>query len=1540
MSACNIQIKLGQHEYTFTSDEELDLFLRDHSSELKKIKSLYKLQEFDKTFSISEEQDIALTKVSDIISAYNRTPKKVKKREKKTLPDWNEDFVPDVDEYEYADVIQNSISVSKYVEIMGNRHDISKPQITGMNSAYELYFKEKLRDSGIKDEAVIEQEWKREEWKGKLSARLGDDIHYIMEIKFRQIEDPTIKIDYNNFVVLTEEDFKKFEPVLDNIVNKIKSKYPNAKFYPEFPIVSKELCSGIKDQLKQHQHSAKTINGRIDLLVIDEHGEPHVIDWKTSSKRIGSWKEMDNKILGLNGWKKSATKVKNFAQIGNDVAMLEQYGLSGDGEAVPIYCEFATDESGHPIKKVVKIEEDKPIKDLEYTSWHYIDIHARAAEYTYSITTPIEVKDLQQLGDTLNAILPGTNIAEQHTKHFNASIEHFKKDKTFVKVIQAGTPKYESGYRYMFYKNDLPDKSVEFAKSEEELDEKLRKYAKDVQDYMATEMTHFAKDFFNVMYNKGENQSLIDKWLANFSAGQSKYIQNRFRKYYRNGWQLTINDELNNNGIFLFKKNNVIDIVILSSEDLHHVYEITGKHGTANHTVVGAKLDDNEVGADPLNIMNSEYGNLLLIKAATLMAKNPDLFKDAKIGNIKAINPWHKSETSFRSVKYFTGSWNTIARLNPELNLKLLDSAQFLTDIDRCLHEAQELLLSEDINRYFQETVIHSDGEYTRSEILYLMKQIRTLYPSTYKMPVGKEYENRNIEPSPEALAYQQLGLALLHTRSLHVYSEPDVGKHLNRGIFPVGLEVSQIGQSESTNVRALGLLFSKYREFYTSRFNEVANEFIQLCNEVYEEWGVSESTLNPTEFFKNFIETDEAGNISPEMLLKRPSNPDFADKPKSQEFVQFIADTFAPYRFSDVAAEDMDSKMGNNEYWQIPLLEARLGQQVRDSIKRNGVKGFGSSVWQKVKDTGDKVRDFYTGKEKWEESWTERHSDTEVAYNRFLDIDSEQRAELLSDANRVWSTDLKAIFLHTMSAAAISDASKTYGPDFAAFRAAINYEMLIGNNEIPEIYDFINNFIKNKVFLKQIRERSLDTINSVIQVIKKVSSMATLGLNIRNFTKEMITQMYITATRSWQNQIPNVNAEDFYKAFTYVITKAPVSLNTQGFMSFLNQRYAMSNYGIAEMADTMHRNHIGLQNLTSGDVFIGTKIPDDYYRLTILIARMMHDGCFDAYVQDGDTWRYDMHKDPRFTKFLNNDKSDIHEYMEQKRLYESYKEAWKRYDPDGDYNTFPDAYPPEEKASIRDAAGQLYGFFDSEDKSLLCSRFLGAAFMQYKTWLSAKLNQWLKAPGFTNLMQRHWVKNGQGKRLYLVSASQEELDKGMDILRYVAEDDPDLEKYVSEDRAAAWIIEEGSFQEGMIQATGAFLADLLTWDYDSFKRHWEDPITRGQFINGLFDVFGVMLFAGLVKLLFGEEVVNNRKEQDWVTQWSYGVLMGFANDGPFHQVIYSVMGDLNPPSILAIKQWAQTANSVLSGSKSLGQGIVETFGATRELRGYFYAVK
>lgn len=61
-------------------------------------------------------------------------------------------------------------------------------------------------------------------------------------------------------------------------------KYPGCKFYPELAIKSKNLTPDILTELGIN--GLNSINGIIDLLVIDANGKGHLYDYKVSRKSI------------------------------------------------------------------------------------------------------------------------------------------------------------------------------------------------------------------------------------------------------------------------------------------------------------------------------------------------------------------------------------------------------------------------------------------------------------------------------------------------------------------------------------------------------------------------------------------------------------------------------------------------------------------------------------------------------------------------------------------------------------------------------------------------------------------------------------------------------------------------------------------------------------------------------------------------------------------------------------------------------------------------------------------------------------------------------------------------------------------------------------------------------------------------------------------------------------------------------------------------------------------------------------------------------
>ena len=97
---------------------------------------------------------------------------------------------------------------------------------------------------------------------------------------------------------------------------------------------------------------------------------------------------------------------------------------------------------------------------------------------------------------------------------------------------------------------------------------------------------------------------------------------------------MVLNEDLNNNGIFIFNKGGQMEIIVITADDVHYRVPING-----NYNICGAKLNDGDRGTDPYNILTSEYGNLMIMKAMALISENKDLLSGCKINNIKAINP-------------------------------------------------------------------------------------------------------------------------------------------------------------------------------------------------------------------------------------------------------------------------------------------------------------------------------------------------------------------------------------------------------------------------------------------------------------------------------------------------------------------------------------------------------------------------------------------------------------------------------------------------------------------------------------------------------------------------------------------------------------------------------------------------------------------------------------------------------------------------------------------------------------------------------------
>lgn len=1559
MANCNITLTIkGDVNKTVHSDLELDMEL---AAREKKLSNWY-LQtsgKLDKMFQEEDPQEEAIKTLDKIKAAIKAATKNSGSSngsdDDNTITDDDAGLIA---EKERRSSIPRSIGMTKAVTSFGSKHGLSRAIVTGVNQGYEKYFRNQHRDESPE---TVNELWEAEVAKGRLSTEVGEEVHYILETLFRQIEHPELSLDPSKCKHLKDSAYDETVKELTKFVESIKAKHPKAKFFPEFEVISRHLNNAMQTTIKNALgKDVDSINGRIDLLVIDEDGSAYLYDWKTSAKQVGRWSETLNSILNENGWWHSTKKLAANAQLGGYGAILEQWGLKVKDLIIePFLAKYDVvntgkkDKTGHYIYDVTNLQTIKHHKAIDpEKQLSLAHNQLQNLRYVFDITKPVEIGELKAVNDILKVIFPGTDADRVHIEHFKADIDYYKKKSGFVRTLGATDPKrIKEGFTMAFTEYGLPEKKRVYCKNQEDLEQKLANYVERLTKYVDNEMNSFAEDLINVIQtpNVAEQDAAIEKWLETYGDVSKEYLKNTFRKYYRNHWNLVARPDLNKNGIFIFTKANQMEIIVISEKDLHRRVDING-----NQNICGAKLKDGQIGTDDINVLSSEYGNLMIMKAAAIIANNPSILfgadgkQEFKINAIKAINPWRATEVNTFSNRAIIDNWNLIARKNSEYNIPTIGSEWFFNDVDSFINSAKDLALSESL------TILDDLARPKPEEQSHDAKTIREfMRKMEHDYPSDCEKFDKN---SRISLIYNQLQQALLATEGIHVFEGPDFGGYFNKGIIPNGLEVGSWQQSNSANARTMGILFGRFRDEYTKQFTGIAEQFNAICNRVFKAWGFNSAIDRPEKFWRQFFVLDEETGLPDAQFRLKSPNDEYFNRPnitKEQKasavaLINFISDTLSDFRGDNMDDERLERSMEDGTYYEIPLMKADLGQTIHDLYTKGGVKGAFDGIYQGIK---NKVRplaeEVVGGGRKQQRSYDNNKSNTNNGtYNPYLGLSRTEREHLLENSRNVWSTDLQAIFLNTAAATAVNKASRTYIPYFLAFKSAMSYMETVGGNKLDEINKAIETFIDAKVLHKNINPESLDFLRDCLGIVKSITSFAAIGFNTRLFTKEMLADMYQTTTRSATGLIPaengHVSVDSMWEALGIVASEAPVSFSTMNLMAYLNKRYALSGMSYAEMADTNKIKKWGFGQFDGSDAYITSKLPDDYFRLTVAVARMIEDGSFKAYEEDGQSFIYRIHKDKRFNKLFKPDGTiikpeeaeDLKEWKKQDDRYRGYIEAWSKAGFQIEYgDTLPDAYSPDEKASLRRSASNMFGDFDAEDKSLLAHRLLGSAWMQYKTWLGAKVNQHFKSAGFENQWRTYIEKAENGEELWQIVDPEDPETHGAP--RYVPKSEVTDEEIASGKASPVWIT-EGTYSLGMMQATGQFLADVCTWDLDTFMEHWNNPTLRGQLLNGLMDTLGLMLFLAALKAIFGEDVVNNKSEQDWITQWSYGVLVGFAEDGPINMIFGSVVADMNPPSLIAIQRWAQTANSVLAGNKTIGEGLITSFGATKELTGLF----
>ena len=216
---------------------------------------------------------------------------------------------------------------------------------------------------------------------------------------------------------------------------------------------------------------------------------------------------------------------------------------------------------------------------------------------------------------------------------------------------------------------------------------------------------------------------------------------------------------------------------------------------------------------------------------------------------------------------------------------------------------------------------------------------------------------------------------------------------------------------------------------------------------------------------------------------------------------------------------------------------------------------------------------------------------------------------------------------------------------------------------------------------------------------------------------------------------------------------------------------------------------------------------------------------------------------------------------------------------------------------------------------------FLGSFFLQFRTFLSAKLEQWILKPGTYNIGSYREKFDVDGVRIMRVISFD---DNGIPKVELKREDE-----ISKEDIATPYKEWQGRFMEGIAYSMWDFGHSLVKMNSQDLKELWKNDTKRANlflFINDMI-LMSIIMAAIQALLLDNEEI-----------EWNPGThMMAMAlytsfSDGPITQLLSSLGGDLNPPMYSQVKNLYRNTVNVITGDMKISEYFTGTFGALRDL--------
>lgn len=626
-----------------------------------------------------------------------------------------------------------------------------------------------------------------------------------------------------------------------------------------------------------------------------------------------------------------------------------------------------------------------------------------------------------------------------------------------------------------------------------------------------------------------------------------------------------------------------------------------------------------------------------------------------------------------------------------------------------------------------------------------------------------------------------------------------------------------------------------------------------------------------------------------------------------------------------------------SEEYFKIPLVRSEQLDRY-GKVLEGGIKG----IVQRTKTFFNEVYDFFDPRE-YGKNDLEVAKETMLGFHEMYDVYSRQ-----TDANKIKNVQENGLIYYELNLDTIAHrvaSSKIRKRQFDhklpiihSYMWAMKLKAGKNNTDISKEFKYVIKRLNDAAYNAPSTDEEFKDVITAASAIKSITTPAMLAFRIPLTLKEMTIGLFkgisLASTKMYGKDLFDLKSySEAMKKFLTIDKRFSLEWNL---LDGINNYYGFANMDVAFADRKFQTSRRGIIRGLNPYMYATSTIADYQNRLVLFVAKMIHDGSYEAHVLDEKGFlTYDPTKDARFSYYFENRdkykdgdkyipaKNDI-KYNTQRNLYNllikqlnNEQIGSELIESDGIVNQ---AYSNLERNSFKSITDTAYGYYDKDFSSLVHNTVFGTIFLQFMQFWPGKMNLWFGKPiEADKSLMGNWVQKSikiEGKDTLMWRES------------YIDPITGELEfRETTENTGDPFIEWKGSYQEGLAYAVMYTLQDALRMAKNGDVKGFVDVFKDGERMPRVYfalidSILITALFAFLIKLIsaWREEIGDDGVGQD-LLKFSQVVSTKVLNEHNLYQNTFGAVHS-EPAFISYATKAAGNVYDVLMGDKQFTKAL------------------